>query len=451
MSEGSIGTDGSCESYGQYPPSYTQGTQVCITPGTIITTCGALFTTAGTNLYMLIIQDDGNLGLYFCSSITPYLNGYIFQHSGVALWTDYSITRSPVNTTFTYASDGDISISGGHSWSLGTYGTNGLYCVDSVSGTITLYNAGPASLTNPVWEVTCSTTSCTAAFVLSGYPSTASSPGPAAIIPTVSSDFVSSTSISSSSSSTVTSSIAIAYSSSLFSESKTTMLSTSSGSNSGSTVYSNNSNGTSSATNVAAIVGGVIGAVVVFGILSFSFWFRKNPRSNNINSVPATPEATPLANLGIASKPSASSFSGGSSSQQNTSASYSAQFERSSFKKLQAATEFFDDVNTQQQQPGILSSQNMKLSGLTPERFEALDMTRVYQWGVDEAATWIFRNGGGEVGFAKAKEERITGYSLLTEKIDDMLSVIPTVRFGDKAMLRQALVDLQSSSLPAYS
>ncbi|KAJ3135582.1 hypothetical protein HK100_002520 [Physocladia obscura] len=467
MSEGSIGTNGRCESYGKYPPSYTQGNQVCIPPGTVITTCGALFTASGTNLYILIIQDDGNLGFYYSSSITPYLNGYEFEHSGLSVWSDYSVTRAPVNTTFTYATDGDISVSGGYSWSLGTYGTNGLFCVDSVSGTVTLYNAGPTSLTNPVWEVTCSTTSCTTAFVLSGYPSTASSPGPSAVLPTTIASAVASSvvAVTTTSSTTLAATSASAViTAATNSDTAGVSSSNSSGDNINSISktgnISNNSSNISgsisntSSTNVPVIVGSVCGVIAVLGIFAFAYFvyarkYKKQEydRENiNTKALPVTPEAAPIASFATATTPSSSYFSNTGRIPDSLHSD-----------KPRATTSFFDDINNfQQQQPhhdssdGSSTKEHRKPS--LALKFEVLDMSRVHEWDPDKAAIWIFRNGGGEVGFAKAKEERITGYSLLTEKVDDIMNVIPTKKFGDKAILRQALVDLQNTvSLPAYS
>ncbi|KAI9344565.1 hypothetical protein BDR26DRAFT_179521 [Obelidium mucronatum] len=92
------------------------------------------------------------------------------------------------DTSFFYSSDGNTGIfSGGivvnvPSQKLGnTWGTNGLLCLNVANGALTLFNAGQSSLTNPVWTSTANNGA--GGFVLSGYPSSPTKPGPAAIIP----------------------------------------------------------------------------------------------------------------------------------------------------------------------------------------------------------------------------------------------------------------------------
>ncbi|KAJ3079703.1 hypothetical protein HK100_010344, partial [Physocladia obscura] len=317
-----------------------------------------------------------------------------------------------------------------HTFSLDSYGSDGLFCVDSVAGALTLYNAGPASLSNKLWQTQCSTSNCSSAYLLSGYPATAAAPGPKAIIP---------------SSSTATQPTAT---------------------NQLHTTTATTTAAASDTANVPAIAGGVVGAVVLLALLAFAYYryrYYSKPQpkvdsyeSRNINGLPSTPYAsipyaeTPAPIVAVANTATSAS----SLSIPQRIPVHTAQFENPSFDKQRAASSFFDDISSsqqlQQQQPHALySNNNFKTSSISspplPPKFEILDMTRVHEWSVEEAAAWIFRNGGGEVGYIRAKEERITGHSLLSEKIDDIMNVIPTEKFGDKAILRVALVDLQNT------
>ncbi|KAJ3090259.1 hypothetical protein HK100_007505, partial [Physocladia obscura] len=378
----SVGSDGRCIGFSKYAANYTLDNQVCISAGTTLSKCNSLFTTTGSDLYVFLVQDDGNLGFYYCYAVFAYLSGFQCNHTSIALWSSYIYSGPAVNTTFTYGVDGDLSV------------TDGLFCVDSVAGSLTLYNAGPSSLSNKLWQTQCSTTNCSSSYLLSGYPSTAASPGPKAIIP----------SITNSPSTTIQ-------------PTATNQLQTIS-----TTITTATTN---TATNVPAIAGGIVGAVVLLALIVFAYryYLKRQSNDNSLGSI-------------------------------------------TQFAKQRVAASFFDVISSsqqQQQQPyGLHSNSSLKTNSVPLPKFEVLDMSRVYEWTAEEAAAWIFRNGGGEVGYTKAKgelflekiigmkrkekkEERITGHSLLSEKIDDIMKVVPTEKFGDKAVLRDALVELQNT------
>ncbi|KAJ3078026.1 hypothetical protein HK100_010851, partial [Physocladia obscura] len=65
----SVGSDGRCINFSKYAANYTQDNQVCISAGTTLDKCAGLFTTTGSDLYVFLVQDDGNLGFYYCYAV----------------------------------------------------------------------------------------------------------------------------------------------------------------------------------------------------------------------------------------------------------------------------------------------------------------------------------------------------------------------------------------------
>ncbi|KAI9344566.1 hypothetical protein BDR26DRAFT_857186 [Obelidium mucronatum] len=121
--------------------------------------------------YTLHMQFSGNLVLY------RFSDGFIS-------WASNTQNIESPDTNFFYSSDGNIGIFRqgmivstknkiGDTW-----GSNGLFCLDVMEGVATLYNAGQASLTNPIWN-----SRLDGGYLVDGYPSTPTSPGPGPRIP----------------------------------------------------------------------------------------------------------------------------------------------------------------------------------------------------------------------------------------------------------------------------
>ncbi|KAJ3007438.1 UNVERIFIED_CONTAM: hypothetical protein HDU68_003510 [Siphonaria sp. JEL0065] len=77
--------------------------------------------------------------------------------------------------SFSYDASGLIQLSdsgAGMVWKLDSWGSDGLFCLDTMSGVLTVYNNGPSSATNPIWT-------STGGYVGgSGFPSSSDRPGP---------------------------------------------------------------------------------------------------------------------------------------------------------------------------------------------------------------------------------------------------------------------------------
>ncbi|KAI9344567.1 hypothetical protein BDR26DRAFT_857190 [Obelidium mucronatum] len=154
-----------------YTPDFQQGNSVCIAPGRSMPACHSLGLGRDGGAYTLHMQFSGNLVLY------RFSDGFIS-------WASNTQNIESPDTNFFYSSDGNIGIFRqgaivstknkiGDTW-----GSNGLFCLDVMEGVATLYNAGQASLTNPIWN-----SRLDGGYLVGGYPSTPNSPGPGPRIP----------------------------------------------------------------------------------------------------------------------------------------------------------------------------------------------------------------------------------------------------------------------------
>ncbi|KAI9331949.1 hypothetical protein BDR26DRAFT_1010740 [Obelidium mucronatum] len=163
-----------CDTY--YPASVVIGDWVCMSPGQSIPACQLFGRTTG--VYHLVLQHDANLVLYRTGDkFVKWASNT--QRSG----------GQEVVSRLSYGADGNVGITlddgaliSVESNKLGnTWGTSGLLCLDAVNGVLTLFNAGQSSLTNPVW--TSQANAETGGFLVNGYPSTPTNPGPGPVIP----------------------------------------------------------------------------------------------------------------------------------------------------------------------------------------------------------------------------------------------------------------------------
>ncbi|KAJ3205679.1 hypothetical protein HDU83_007632 [Entophlyctis luteolus] len=404
--QGVIGADGRCQSFAAFTPSYSTGTFQCIAPGTVMPVCSAFFQTSSPTFWFTV-QDDGNVGLYYCNGITAYAGGgYTCPNSTHSIWVSYQYTGAAVSTAFTYNSNGDITTSGGYAFSLGTYGSDGLFCVNVLTGGLALFNAGSASLTNAIWTVSCTTTSCSSAVWGTGYPSNASDPGPAAIIP----------------SSSTTEGLLALFTGTSTSAPTSTAAAASSAAAPTTTSTATASASTSSGIPVGAISGGVVAGVVGIAAACLFFWMKaRNARHGDIGPRPDV--RTPV---------------------------------QASFNESKHLGTQIDKAKNESATPPIVPLQSLESynppplelyaapagvrSSVTLDGYVAdYDFSNVGSWTVEQVATWVQVYGGGVAGAARVRALRIDGSVLMARPVEEVADMLASDTLGGKVRLHSAL------------
>ncbi|KAJ3278276.1 hypothetical protein HDU79_001728, partial [Rhizoclosmatium sp. JEL0117] len=128
--------------YSYAKADYIQGSWACIRPGSTIPSGQVLTLPCGYG--WLTMGTDGLLqSKRWTPDGTPEINKQ---------WTIYT----QQGYSFSYKKDGSLAgVANGGSMSepmIFTYGSDGLFCVDSHNGHVVLFNGGPASLINPIFD-----------------------------------------------------------------------------------------------------------------------------------------------------------------------------------------------------------------------------------------------------------------------------------------------------------
>ncbi|KAJ3021126.1 UNVERIFIED_CONTAM: hypothetical protein HDU68_009787 [Siphonaria sp. JEL0065] len=153
-------------------PGGVFGDWACLEPGQALFACTGLGVPGGK--YILSVQNDLSLVVYETATNASIWNSGTRKTNG-----PYS------SVGFSYANNGNVYLveETTEIFSLFSYGSDGLFCINSASGILMLYNAGQSSLTNPIWTANSSFAQGT--YLVKGYPTLMGTPGPAPIFPTV--------------------------------------------------------------------------------------------------------------------------------------------------------------------------------------------------------------------------------------------------------------------------